>query len=240
MSFMSSFMSSLSYLSPSLRFLPFRGDFSNIIENSLLLLMFRLLFESFHSSGQAYDICLRAVDWSASTISFHGRKYDIVLIAEPRWGCKKRKIYIHIKSTVQCRNVGHSEFNGSVLGETSRWGHERTMAPNVTTHRWSCRERGEGVGIRDVSKFTRCREKERGVPWHHCDVMLGEFCCSHRINWTLLTFTFFIIRIVFPCWSRHEFTLTLSYRNSSSHHEAPASKSMCISKDIKTLAGRWP
>ena len=47
-----------------------------------------------------------------------------------------------------------------VLGETSGWGHERTMAPNVTTHRWSCRERGEGVGIRDVSKFTRCREKE--------------------------------------------------------------------------------
>ena len=43
----------------------------------------------------------------------------------------------------------------------------------------------------------------------------GEFCCSHRINWTLLTFTFFIVRMVFPCWSRHEFTLTLSYRNSS-------------------------
>ena len=51
-----------------------------------------------------------------------------------------------------------------VLGETGGRGHERTMAPNVTTHRWSCRERGrergEGVGIRDASKFTRCRENK--------------------------------------------------------------------------------
>ena len=62
--------------------------FQQHIENSILLLMFRLVFESFHSSGQAYYIRLRAVDWSASTLSFQWRKYDIVLIAliaEPRW-----------------------------------------------------------------------------------------------------------------------------------------------------------